>query len=202
MTPKRTIANYIMWRAATVSTDFMTDQLRKLQLAYYSVLEGTKTEEPRWKECLGFVTEFFNTAASALYIRKFFDEDSKKVALEMVNAIRAEFEQILATVPWMDSETRTEALAKAKAIYSHIGYPDELMDDQKLIEFYKNVDVDENNFLESVLNVKKFQADLSYGKLREPFNKTDWKTHSNVVDVNAIYSPIENSIRKIIIVTL
>lgn len=195
-TPKRVIANYIMWRVAAASSDYLTDQVKKLQLEYFTVLNGQQTEKPRWKECLSLVTQYFSIAASALYVRIFFDEKSKDVALDMVNGIRDEFEEILATVPWMDEETRQIAIMKSKAIYSHIGYPDELMDDGKLIDFYKQVDVDENKFLESILSVKMFEADKTYEKLRQGVNKTDWKTHSNVVDVNAFYSVIENSIRK------
>lgn len=41
----------------------------------------------------------------------------------MVNGIRAEFEKILTTVPWMDKTTRSAALSKAKAMTTHIGYP-------------------------------------------------------------------------------
>lgn len=195
-TPKRTIANYIMWRVASASTDYLTQQLRKRQLDYYGVLNGQQTEKPRWKDCLGFVTDYFGIATSALYVRKYFNQDSKAVALDMVNSIREEFEDILSKVTWMDQKTRKEAETKAKAIYSHIGYPDELMDDEKLIDYYKKVEVDENKFLESILSVKTFQQDLTFEKLREPLNKTDWRSHANVVEVNAAYSVIENSIRK------
>lgn len=197
VTQKRTIANYIMWRVASASTDYLTKELRDRQLEYYTVLNGQQTEKPRWKECLTFVTYYFNIATSALYVRKYFSEKSKEAALDMVNSIREEFDEILAAVPWMDAKTNAAARLKSKAIVSHIGYPDELMDDEKLIDFYKRVTVDENKYFESVLSAKLFQADITYEKLREPVNKTDWKTHSNVVDVNAAYSPIENSIRKI-----
>lgn len=45
VTPDRTIANFIMWRVASASTDFMTKQLRKLQFEYYTVLNGEKCAE-------------------------------------------------------------------------------------------------------------------------------------------------------------
>lgn len=81
--------------------------------------------------------------------------------------------------------------------YSKIGYPDELMDDKKLIEFYKNVKVDEDKYLESILSINIFGTDRAFKKLREPVNKTDWITHSKPAVVNAFYSSIENSIRKL-----
>lgn len=70
------------------------------------------------------------------------------------------------------------------------------MDDQKLIEFYKNVKVDEDKYLESILSINIFGTDRAFKKLRESVNKTDWITHSKPAVVNAFYSSIENSIRE------
>lgn len=189
------MANYVMWRVAAESTNYLTDKLRKRQLEYAMELIGQQTEEPRWKECIDLVTSKFQIATAALYVRKHFSQESKKVALEMVNLIKDEFEGILTKIPWMDKNTRTAALVKAKNMVKHIGFPDELADDKNLIEYYKNVKIDEKQLLESILSLNIFEADTIYGKLRKSVNKTDWETHSKAAVVNAAYSPIENSIR-------
>lgn len=41
----------------------------------------------------------------------------------------------------MDEMTRKEALEKADAMASHIAYPNEMLNDAKLIEFYHGVSV-------------------------------------------------------------
>lgn len=84
---------------------------------------------------------FFSLSIStgALYIRKYFDEDSKKKALEMVQDIREEFKKILEELDWMDETTKKAALEKAASMSTHIAYPDELLDNKKLEEFYENV---------------------------------------------------------------
>lgn len=195
MTSKRAIANYMMWRVAADSTNYLTDKLRKRQLEYATAIIGQQSEEPRWKECTDLTTSHFEIALSALYVRKYFDQSSKAVALDMVNNIRDEFEEILAKISWMDTITKAKAIAKAKAIIAHIGYPDELMDDNKLTEYYKKITVDEDKLLESILSIQILETDLQYEKLREVVNKTDWRTHSKAAVVNAAYSPKENSIR-------
>jgi predicted metalloendopeptidase len=136
-----------------------------------------------------------STGAGALYVRKYFKQNAKTSALEMVSAIKEEFTSILKTVPWMDDKTRESALSKVKSMVTHIGYPDELMDDNKLVEFYKPVQIDEDKYLESVLSINIFGTDRAFKKLRQPVNKTDWITHSRPAVVNAFYSSIENSIR-------
>lgn len=197
VTPKRAIANYVMWRVAAESTNFLTDALRKRQLKYAATLIGQQVEEPRWKECTDLVTSNFQIAVAASYVRKYFNQESKAVALKMVDNIKEEFEDILQKVDWMDDQTRTIALQKVKAIVSHIGYPDELMDDKKLTEYYKGVSVDDEKYLESIFSINKFKASLDYKKLRKPVNKTDWETNSNAAVVNAAYSALTNSIRKL-----
>lgn len=78
-------------------------------------------------------------STGALYVRKYFDEDSKKKALEMVQDIREEFKKILEQLDWMDDVTKKAALEKAASMSTHIAYPDELLDNKKLEEFYENV---------------------------------------------------------------
>lgn len=134
-------------------------------------------------------------AVGALYVRKYFRQDSKAIALEMVNGIRKEFEQILENVNWMDEETRKSAINKLHSMSTHIGYPDEIMDDSKIENYYKELKIDQDNYLESVLNMNVFGTDYAFNKLRQPVNKTDWVTHARPAIVNAFYSSIENSIR-------
>lgn len=186
-----------MWRITGFSSYFLTEQLRKRQLQYSTAISGKQEQEPRWKECIDLAAGSLSTGSGALYVRKYFKQNSKEAALQMVNSIKEEFESILRFVPWMDDTTRAAALCKVKTMVTHIGYPDELMDDEKLTDFYKNINVDEEKYLESILSINIFGTDRAFKKLREPVNKTDWITHSKPAVVNAFYSSIENSIRKL-----
>lgn len=96
----------------------------------------------------------------------------------------------------MDEKTRANALDKAAAIVSHIAYPDELLDDKKLENFYSRLELNSDDYMASILNLTIFGTDFSFGRLRQPVNKTEWITHARPAIVNAYYSSIENSIRK------
>ena len=41
-----------------------------------------------------------------MYVRKYFRQDAKFAALEMVHDIRAEFDNILENIDWMDDLTK------------------------------------------------------------------------------------------------
>ena len=196
-TPKRTIANYVMWRISGFSSFFLTEQLRKRQLQYSTAISGKQEQEPRWKECVDITTGSLPISVGALYIRKHFRQDSKRAALDMVNDIKAVFEDILRKVDWMDEITRKSAMEKVKSMTTHIGYPDELMDNKKIEEYYQNLTFSENfDYLTQILYMNEFGTTKAFRKLRLPVNKTDWITHARPAVVNAFYSSIENSIRK------
>lgn len=96
----------------------------------------------------------------------------------------------------MDEKTRQSALDKAASMASHIAYPDELLDDKKLEDFYNGLELTGDNYLKSILNLTLFGTEYLFGELRKPINKSDWKNHGRSAIVNAFYSSIENSIRK------
>lgn len=196
-TPKRTMANYVMWRISGFSSFFLTENLRKRQLQYSTALSGKQEQEPRWKECVDITSGSLPISVGALYIRKYFKEDSKRAALDMVNGIKSVFVDILKKVDWMDEITRKSALDKVDSMVTHIGYPDELMDNNKIADYYKDLKFQpEDNYLNTILYMNQFGTTKAFKKLRQAVNKTDWITHSRPAVVNAFYSSIENSIRK------
>lgn len=135
-------------------------------------------------------------AVGAMYVRKYFKQDSRAQVLEMVNRIRTEFEIILENVDWMDNDTRRSAIDKLHVMSNHIGYPDELMDNAKIEKYYEHLEPNENSHLSFALSINTFYTKLAFGMLREPVNKNDWETLLPPFIVNAFYSYDENMIRK------
>ncbi|XP_037729955.1 neprilysin-2 isoform X1 [Drosophila subpulchrella] len=205
-TPKRVIANYMFWRIHGFSVGFLTEEFRKRQLQYATALSGRQEQEARWKECVDIATgsmdevseEDFDSlgiSVGSLYVRKHFHKDSKANALEMVNDIRSVFNDILDEVNWMDAKTKKEAKEKLHSMATHIGYPDEMLDNEKLAAYYAKLDIDPAKYFESFLGMNIFGTDYSFNKLRLPVNKTDWVRHARPAIVNAFYSSLENSIQ-------
>ena len=97
-TPKRTQANYAMWRAVHDSINYLPYGIRNRQMQYYTVLSGQTVRKPRWQECLDFTSGSLGLNVGALYVRKFFTKEAKKNVLDMVADIHKEFKEILKTV--------------------------------------------------------------------------------------------------------
>nr|CAG4648509.1 EOG090X01U4 [Polyphemus pediculus] len=194
-TPKRTLANYLLWRVSGASVSYLNEAARNLQLKYSSALTGTTERKPRWEECTELVSGSFGNAVGALYVREYFEEAARQSAKEMVKDIRDTFDEILDELEWMDDETRIRAKDKAASMTTHIAYPDELLDDEKLTNLYGDLQLDSTNYLRNALNLTVFGTNYSFKKLREAVNKTDWVSHGRPAVVNAYYSPLENSIQ-------
>lgn len=187
----------MMWRESLSASQFLTDEIRDRSLDFAKISSGKRAYEPRWKECVGMTAKFLPIATGALYVKTYFDEKSKDAASEMVDAIKHEFREILETVSWMDEKTRSSAFRKVDKMEKHIGYPSELMDKQKLTEFYKKLEIPDHEYLTSVMNCNKFRVTSEMEKLREIINKTHWEAHSDVAIANAYYTWSENSICKL-----
>ena len=80
----------------------------------------------------------FGNAVGAMYVRDYFEEGARQSAIEMVKDIREVFTEIIDELEWMDEETKLRAKEKAAAMFTHIAYPDELLDDKKLTDRYEN----------------------------------------------------------------
>lgn len=143
-----------------------------------------------------FISFSLSPAVGALYVRKFFNEKSKQHAEEIVENIRSSFIDMLHKVTWMDETTKSAAVDKAKALIAHIAYPKELTNKTKLEQYYKSLEMNEDEYLMNALRLNKFKTEYALRELYNPVNKTDWLTHATPAMTNAFYAALENSIRK------
>ncbi|RXG71041.1 Membrane metallo-endopeptidase-like 1 [Armadillidium vulgare] len=192
---KKVIANYLMWRIASASVGFLSNDVRDLQIIYTKQLTGMGTRPLRWKECMVTVSGSLSHAVGALYAKNFFNENAKAEADEMVKYLRTEFDNILRTVDWMDERTRRRALKKSQAVTAHIAYPKELLVEENLEDLYKNLYISDGDLLDNMRNLTIFGTDFSFGELRKKVDKGHWRNHGAAAVVNAFYSPLENSIQ-------
>ncbi|XP_001944441.2 neprilysin-2 [Acyrthosiphon pisum] len=192
-TPKRVQANYMMQRSVDDAVKYLTRELRQIKYTYRKLVFDNK-EVSRWMECVDISFDLFKIALGSMYVRRVSNENTKNNTLEIANDIKKELYKMLLSNEWMDDETREKAMDKAKAMTHIIAYPDELLDDSKLNAYYENLDVNDQDFYTSILNLTKFNTDNEFLKLRKPVNKPDWVTYGELVTiVNAFYNLQDNN---------
>lgn len=134
-----------------------------------------------------------------MYVRKYFNKDSKKAVESLTHDIHDAFLEKLGKISWMDESTRHEAIRKAEAMTFDIGYPDELIDDAKLDEYYRGLKLNKDESLfHNVLRIRKFEQMHAIKQFREPIDRNDWRDHATrAAMVNAFNIPVHNTIRKL-----
>ena len=87
-------------------------------------------------------------------------------------------------------------MEKSEAIQYYIAYPDKLLNETLVAEYYETLNVSDSDYYQNQLDSRIFHTNKSFKKLREPVDKKDWKRHSKTAVVNAFYSAQDNSISK------
>ena len=177
------------------SLGYFNEAARKIQLEYHKNVTGTKEETPRWRICTGTASGSFSSPIGNMYVTKHFNEKAKHEMNEMVKDIRAEFNQILTEIDWMDEVTRQRAKDKLKTMKEYIGYPEEIIVEKNLEDLYENLHVGADSHFLNGINMSVWGTNYAWSKLREEVDKTDWKRHGAPAVVNAYYSSLENSIQ-------
>lgn len=97
----------------------------------------------------------------------------------------------------MDERTRKKALEKMHAMKSSVGYPDEITNDQKIENIYKDVEITSGNFVDGYRKLSNHTKNLYLNTLRQSVNEAQWIFETNVAVANAFYDRGKNEIRMI-----
>jgi len=188
-----TAANYIYWRSIMSVVGDLTQELRDISFKFKSVMTGVSEAAPRWQTCTAKAVEAFGFAAAHEYIKANFDVDAKAQADEMVEHLRAAFKELVTETDWMDSETQGKAVEKAEQMLQLIGYPDWLLEQAQVDDYYSTAPpVEEGDHLGNMVGTGHWTAVQDLVTLRKTPERDVWLMHPAIV--NAWYSPNHNTI--------
>lgn len=189
---KRIIANYMMWKFVRHRINSLDDRFQEAKQRFFNVLIGREKSPTRWKTCVNQVNSNMGMAVGAMFVRKYFNENSKQDTLAMTHELQESFRSILNETHWLEEETKLLAESKVNRMSLKIGYPDFILNPEKLNEKYSDLDVHPDRYFENILNVLIHLTRSEQMKLKERVNRTVWNTPPAVV--NAYYSRNKNQI--------
>lgn len=179
----RTYMRYQVLRGAALA---LPKAIEEEVFAFYGkTLFGQPEMKPRWRRCLSATEAAMGELLGQAYVAEAFQGDSKATAIEMIQGIEAAFEGGLPSLGWMDDETRTRAVEKARAVTNKIGYPDKWRD-------YSGLEVASGDWFQSRWNASVFNARYELAKVGGPVDKGEWGMWPQMV--NAYYNPLNNEI--------
>lgn len=191
-TTSRTISNYLLWRFVRHRVNNLDDRFQEAKQRFYKILFGREQSPPRWKNCVAQVNSNMGMVVGSMFVKSYFNENSKNDTLLMTREIQNSFIELLNKTIWIDSRTKEIASKKVEAMLLRIGYPDFILEPESLNERYKNVVIEPNKYFENVLNILRHLTKIEQDRLGSHVNKTIWTTAPAVV--NAYYSRNKNQI--------
>ncbi|XP_028982023.1 neprilysin-2-like [Diachasma alloeum] len=170
--PQRTQANVYIMLLIDLLDDHLPNEIRTLNPTWSSMY-GIASGEPRWKECVKATSAQLPVAVGALYVQSYTSKEAKRHVVEVFDAVRTMFLHLPDGVKWLNNKMRTILREKAISIQDHIDYSDEFFDNQKLEEYYQDLELSDEHYLQAYLNIQSFKLKKSWSGLKKPVDKND-----------------------------
>ncbi|PAV59829.1 hypothetical protein WR25_08040 [Diploscapter pachys] len=191
-TEPRIIVNYVMLRYALSWNNEIGTKYELLWQALESSILHENKVEMRWKNCMDIATKTMSHATGAMWLREYFDKESKSIVDQIVTDIRMTFIEILNENKWMGNETKQAAIVKVRQMTKHIAYPELEINDKKLDKYYKHLHINPNlTFSDNYEEILNWHFVKGAYHILEPY-EIEFITNSN--DFEAEYIQEKNTI--------
>jgi putative endopeptidase len=174
---------YLRYHLLSAASPWLSSDFANENFAYRALYSGAKEMLPRWKRCLRVTDGQLGEALGQAYVERTFSPKAKADAKQVIDDIRASFQNRLTNLGWMSDSTRRYALAKLARMNEKVGYPDKWRD-------YSTLDVEDGSFAPNVFRADAFEWRRTINRPGKPVDKTEWGI--TVPTVNAYYDPSVN----------
>ena len=177
---------YLSWHLAreyapTLSRDFDQEHFH----FYGTVLQGAKSQRPRWKRVLDMQEDALGEALGQLFVKEYFKPEAKARYDTLVKNVVSSFAQHIQQLDWMSDTTKRVALEKLRKINPKVGYPNKWRD-------YSSLTIDRSSLAANVMRANQWKYRYQLNKLGKPVDRTEWNMTPQTYNAN--YSPSNNEI--------
>lgn len=159
---------YLKWHLLKSTSRFLSEPFLRENFNFYGkVILGTKEMKPLWRQVLSVVDDGLDELVGKIYVKKYFDSETKKKANSMVNDLFVAYEERIKKLDWMGQKTKKMALQKLHAMNRKIGYPDKWMS-------YRGLHIKNDDYLGNVIRVSIFEHRRAIKKLKKPVDRKEW----------------------------
>lgn len=115
----------------------------------------------------------------------------------MLNELKNSLAHLVGQAKWMDDDTKLATYQKIIRMKSLIGFPDWLLEEGKLDDYYDGIDIQTDKHLENMIGIIKAMVKKVFNNFHNVHN-ISWATEPT--EVNAYHTFQQNTISKIIII--
>jgi len=152
---------------------------------YVQALSGASKQRPRWKIVLDAEQDAMGEALGQLFVKEYFNEQTKKRYADLVEAIRSAYKDRINKLTWMSAETKKKAVEKLEKITPKVGYPNKWKD-------FSSLKIDRGPYVLNVERANQWWHNYYINKLGKPVDRSEWGMWPQTY--NAYYNPSNNEI--------
>ncbi|CAN5564423.1 M13 family metallopeptidase [soil metagenome] len=178
--------DYMTWRVLHSYAPYMHKEMVNENFQFYGkILRGAEKIRPRWKRILDQEEDAIGEVLGQLFVKEYFNENSKKRYIALVEAIRDALKERIKNLDWMSDSTKQKAYLKLATIRKKVGYPDKWKD-------FSSLKIDTGSYVLNVIRANQWWSDYSFDKLGKPVDRNEW--YMTPQTYNAYYNPSNNEI--------
>jgi putative endopeptidase len=183
--PIDTWKDYLRLRIADQSAPALPEKFGETRFAFAKQLSGAKVRKPRWKRMMELQEGIMGEMLGQLYVKEFFNEQTKKRYETLVEDIRNALKDRIAQLPWMTDSTKQKSYAKLASIKKKVGFPEKWKD-------FGKMEIGRESFVQNIMQASKWWDDYQLDKLGKPVDRDEWQIFPQTY--NAYYNPSNNEI--------
>jgi predicted metalloendopeptidase len=181
--PLEELRAYLRWQLLTAAAPALPPPFVEEDFRLQRLLTGQEELPPRWRICLEATDRALGFALARPFVERTFGKEGKAISQELIREIEEAFRANLATLDWMDDETKARAEGKLETLVNQIGYPEKWRS-------YDGLEVSKDDYLGNRLAAARFDKARDLAKIGAPVDKTDW--FMTPPTVNAYYYALQN----------
>jgi putative endopeptidase len=185
-TPVSTWQDWMKFRLAVAAAPVLPKAFDEATFGFYGkTLNDQPAQRARWKRGIALVNGVMGEAVGKIYVARHYPPESDAKMAELIANLRAAYQQRIEANSWMDSATKTQALAKLAAFDPRIGHPVNYID-------YSSLKIVRDDPVGNAMRAGEFQHQLDLSRLPKPVDRSLWDMTPQTV--NAYYNPLANQI--------
>ena len=184
--PLSTWKEYLTFRFISDHASSLPKSFDDTRFGFYSrTLNDVQEQRARWKRGMQRLDGSLGEAVGQLYVAKYWPTETNRLAVELVEDVRAAYGEKIRNASWMDAATKKAALEKLASFDPRVGHPVKWID-------YSTMKVSRTDPLANEIAAEDFEWKLELSRFPKPVDRTLWAM--NPQTVNAYYDPTLNQI--------
>eukprot|EP00833_Pecoramyces_ruminatium_P009530 jgi/Orpsp1_1/1183562/evm.model.c7180000085730.1 len=187
------LAYFAEWSVIKSFINYLSDDIRKPDIDFkISINDEVETELSREDFCDEKINEMMGMALGKYFVDLTFTDKAETDASNTITYVKEAMVNRIPQMSWLDEKTKEHAIEKVFKMVDRIGYPEYIMNPEKLSEDYKDFDTCSDDYFTNMINYDYYSFAKNIKLYNKVFENEKWLMTPQTI--NAYYNIADNSI--------